>query len=819
MNRLARGRELARRHSKVLYYAAAIVTVLATLTLFLIALRTGLSIPYSGLTWKSQGSEAIIAAIEVRGPAARAGLEVGDRLVTLESSTAPVRDLSLSQYVPGDRLQLEVARGDRTLTVELALEEWPPAEWLALLLPLVVALIFWLVGGGIWLLRPHERTSLLFVGASQLAALLLATGHLNSIGNPRFAAVFSWGLLLVAPVTLHFFLSLFESSIRLADRRFVSALYGIALLIAVLLTPIAARVLPPAALLALRWLRDLYVVAVLAAAMVVLFRATQDVSLRVQRRSRLLVVGQVLGLGPLLGLALLPNVLWGRPAVEFTWTLPFLTLIPLSYGYALVRGDLGRVDYLLNRTLVSSLLTIVLVASFSLLLSLLGKIVPEADLGYTISAVVLALGAIVVVGPLRGWLQRSVDQLLYGGWYDYRTIVRRASRGLSRTIDLGRLSEQLLDIARTMRFESAAILWERDALLEPRDAFGLTPVEALRLRLPNSEALADHLTRARVPLTTQELLAGFPVSPVGVNGNADSLPLEGLWLPMVSRGVLHGLLFLGPRQAESELDDDDRDILITLGSQSAIAADNIALVESLRQRLSEVEEVRDALTEAHRGLAEGREQERLRLAQELHDGPLQDMYGIQYQLEALRRALGSPEHSRRIESTQEQMEEIADRIRQLCGELRPPTLTPFGLETAIRAYAEQFAASHPTIQIHLDLAYDGQRIPEAARLALFRIVQQALANIARHAAASQVTIRFLLALDELYLEVKDDGCGFEVPASWLTFAREGHFGLLGAAERASALGGRLAVRSTPGQGTVLRVVAPLQSQVLSEVAS
>jgi len=104
--------------------------------------------------------------------------------------------------------------------------------------------------------------------------------------------------------------------------------------------------------------------------------------------------------------------------------------------------------------------------------------------------------------------------------------------------------------------------------------------------------------------------------------------------------------------------------------------------------------------------------------------------------------------------------------------------------------------------------HDGQMLPEKVQMALFRIYQEAISNVARHAGAGCVLIRFYLNEERVLLEISDDGCGFQVPERWILLARRGRLGLLGAAERADSTGGRLEVESASGKGTVVRVVAP-----------
>jgi signal transduction histidine kinase len=285
------------------------------------------------------------------------------------------------------------------------------------------------------------------------------------------------------------------------------------------------------------------------------------------------------------------------------------------------------------------------------------------------------------------------------------------------------------------------------------------------------------------------------------------------WLPLVSRGQLRGLLIMGERQGGEVLDEEDLDILSTLAEQAAVAADNVALLEMLRARLDQVERMRDDLAESQSRLAESREAERLHLAQELHDGPIQDLYGVRFQLGVIESELHNEAALTRLSATLSTLQEVTSVLRQTCGDLRPPTLSPFGLEMTIRSHAERVQELHPELQLQLDLMYDGQAIPDRERLALFRIYQEALANVIKHAHARWVLVHLELDAEQVILEIRDDGCGFEVPERWIDLARRGHLGMLGLAERADSINGSLEVVSAPEAGTVVRVVASLSSNL------
>jgi len=213
-----------------------------------------------------------------------------------------------------------------------------------------------------------------------------------------------------------------------------------------------------------------------------------------------------------------------------------------------------------------------------------------------------------------------------------------------------------------------------------------------------------------------------------------------------------------------------------------------------------------------RRLLEGLEAERSRLARELHDGPIQEAYGVAF---GLRHAIAeanatSAAGGRRLEGLLDQIHHAIQTMRDIGRTLRPPTLMHFGLEKTIRADADQFREQHPGIALHLRLQPDAIELPDHLRMALFRIYQNAMGNVARHSSATQVTVRLLYDAESVTLEIEDDGRGFNFDGRWLDLVRQGHLGLAGSNERADAIGGKLEVDSTPGKGTRIYVTAPLE---------
>lgn len=231
----------------------------------------------------------------------------------------------------------------------------------------------------------------------------------------------------------------------------------------------------------------------------------------------------------------------------------------------------------------------------------------------------------------------------------------------------------------------------------------------------------------------------------------------------------------------------------------------------LQEEIGQRERFAAELAEMRRLLEVSREQERLRLARELHDGPLQDLMGANLELAAFAQSLHEEAKMAHIQAVRARQDRIARDLRAISQELRPPLLAHFGLAEAIRAHAGQLSLRAGLPALDLTHVHESPPLPEATTIALFRIYQQAIQNVVQHAQATQVAIRLHTSGEQLTLEVEDDGCGFTVPPHWVEMAREQHFGLIGISERAQGIAGRFDIRSALDEGTLVRVTVPLLS--------
>lgn len=219
-----------------------------------------------------------------------------------------------------------------------------------------------------------------------------------------------------------------------------------------------------------------------------------------------------------------------------------------------------------------------------------------------------------------------------------------------------------------------------------------------------------------------------------------------------------------------------------------------------------------AQIEVQHRLIEQRELERQSIARDLHDGPVQELIALAYTLHNIRTGEDNPDWSAELLGIQKSLFDLVGELRAYAAELRPPILSKFGLEKAINAYVQTYQEKHPDIQINFKGKLAGASLSEETVVALYRIFQEALNNVNRHSQASQVNIRLDQTENHIFLEMQDNGVGFEPVNDWLQLARKGHLGMVGMRERAEAVGGKLILTSKPGSGTQVRVVVPLDNQ-------
>jgi len=236
---------------------------------------------------------------------------------------------------------------------------------------------------------------------------------------------------------------------------------------------------------------------------------------------------------------------------------------------------------------------------------------------------------------------------------------------------------------------------------------------------------------------------------------------------------------------------------------------NQQLVDQLAEQVRAFDQANLALQEAHRQLLSEREQERKRLARELHDQIIQDLLSTNYQLEGIETGNGlTPALQSEMAEVRDNIRVLVEDLRRICGNLRPPTIDSLGLGAALQSFTQDWS-ERTGVQVNLDLDPNLGRLPEALELSIFRIVQEGLSNVRKHAQASRVQISLRHTSPRmLMISIGDDGLGFPEDFDLKSVSANGHYGLLGISERVALLGGRLRLQRRSGGGSLLQVEIP-----------
>src|SRR5215211_6151482 len=430
--------------------------------------------------------------------------------------------------------------------------------------------------------------------------------------------------------------------------------------------------------------------------------------------------------------------------ISNSFQLPVFALlfIPVFTYIAILRYHLYDIDVVINRTLVYGALSACVVGIYVLAVVALGALFQARG---NLALALLATGLVAVLfQPLRMRLQRSVNRLMYGERDDPYAVISRLGRRLEATLAPESVLPTVVEtIAQALKLPYAAILLKEGEGFRTAAAYG---------------------------------------SPRG----------EPETLPLVYQREEIGRLVLSPRAPGEAFSDADRSLLEDLARQAEVAVHAVRLTTDLQH--------------SRERLVATREEERRRLRRDLHDGLGAQLAGLNVQAGTLRRLIPTdPDAADElvVELREELRSAIAD-IRHLVYDLRPPALDDLGLVEALRRLAERYGSEGGKLRVAIEAPEGLPNLPAAVEVAVYRITQEALTNVARHARAQSCVVH-LAVNEDVALEVVDDGIG--IPAE-----HGAGVGLSSMRERASELGGSCVVEPAPKGGTQVLVRLPLPKE-------
>ncbi len=428
-------------------------------------------------------------------------------------------------------------------------------------------------------------------------------------------------------------------------------------------------------------------------------------------------------------------------AVQLVAVLALL-FIPIFTYIAILRHRLYDIDVVINRTLVYGSLSACVVLIYVLAVIALGALFQAQG---NIAVSLLATGLVAVLfQPLRSRLQRGVNRLMYGERDEPYAVISRLGRRLESTLAPDTVLPTLVEtIAQALKLPFTAILLKEGEGFRTAAAYG---------------------------------------SPRG----------EPETLPLVYQREEIGRLVLSPRAPGEGFSHADRVLLEDLARQAEVAVHAVRLTSDLQH--------------SRERLVATREEERRRLRRDLHDGLGAQLAGLNVQAGTLRRLIPrDPDAAEElvVELREELHSAIVD-IRRLVYDLRPPALDDLGLVESLRQLAERYGSKDEPLSVLVEAPEKLPDLPAAVEVAVYRITQEALTNVVRHARARTCVV-LLVVNDDVTLEIVDDGVG--IPAE-----RSAGVGLTSMHERASELGGICIVEPVRKGGTKVLVRLPLPKE-------
>ena len=515
----------------------------------------------------------------------------------------------------------------------------------------------------------------------------------------------------------------------------------------------------------------------------------------------LLVIFGFVGITPLTLAGGLP---WGHVGALFSACI--LT-------YAVMKHELVSINSVLRRGLGWVSLLAIGTGAYLLvffLINLLG--------GFELKAITLALATLsaAVAALLVYWLRPiflgMVDQLFYRKTYPYRQALLSFSSKMGNIINLNELADEMLStIVKALRTPQAKLLFEDISSGDFTTQFTYPKVKAKlrgepRFNLDNP--IIAWLEKATSPLDLKQI---------------DSIPqFKGLWqtereklvasnlellYPIKSRGKLIGILALGKKQSKALYSQEDIELVMSLASQAGIMIENAKMLDSLKKQQLQVEQL---LAEA----IHAQEEERQRISVDLHDSVAQWLAGASYRAQTVSALLSgndSDETRDELATMESTIDKSLKELRRVLTGLRPPALYELGLSHALRQSLEEVKTDG--MDCRFSETGTPVRLPSSMEIVVYRVVQESLTNVRKHANATKVNLRLQFQPDKLLVEVRDNGKGFDLSHTLDSAISVGHMGLLGMKQRAEMLGGDIRIKTSEGAGTAITLSLPIQPQI------
>jgi signal transduction histidine kinase len=383
------------------------------------------------------------------------------------------------------------------------------------------------------------------------------------------------------------------------------------------------------------------------------------------------------------------------------------------------------------------------------------------------------------------------------------TAINTVTAAVSSSLELPEILESLKNLlVEQLNVPGGIILFydETGGMLNVEAAWGLPAAALSQFRhLPASRFHYSKVVKDNQSVVYQDFRDVRPFSSIRL---ANSRPTWKSYLsvPLLAKGRVQGVLDLFSQQPV-EFSHDDVVLFTALGQQVGVAIQNARLFEQIRTGRRQLQMLSQQLLEAQEG-------ERRNIARELHDEIGQALTAVKVNLQSVKRLTDRSELISPLDDSIALVERTLQQVRDLSLDLRPSLLDDLGVVSALRWYIDR-QAQRAGFDAKFFTNLPEKRLPPDLETTCFRVVQEALTNILRHAKASQVWIELQQVENELQLTIRDNGIGFEVASVMQNPSGELGLGILGMQERVQLIGGEISIQSAPNLGTEVMVKFPI----------
>ncbi len=868
--------------------------------------------PYVGIDGVLKEGRWAIGTVDRSGLAYEAGLQTGNDIVAINGQ--PVEQFSQGLTFISARVIDEVTvvnSAGELQSVTVAGSKLPSAALTECISFFVISLSFWFTGLFVLIKKTNARLArLLSLLCFAIAVAVVAplAGVRDILWGPHLEIV---SYLLGSPLFFHFCL-LFPRDQDLSgySRYLPAALYVLSSIIMLCYALFGYResILYP-------WFRTVILADLilgLTLGIIALVRNYFGTAFaRAKQQIKIVTVGTLIGVLPVVSLSLLPNIIGERMLVEPHLTVLGIILVPLTLAYAVVRYKLLDIDLIIARGLSYGTIAAAIMLSYALLTLVLATFL--SFLPWVVhTAIIIAFSCIVILlfAPLRTRLQYLVDRRIYKDRYDYKYTLSLLTSTISSITDLETLSRYLVDsVSKNLGLSGACLLLrDQDGNLVPAAAVGECEQDSFQMNLAGYAKTLKEENKFPYPAPTETGVSFFVF--------------------LTARGRELGVLCLGHKVSRVPFTVDDISFLVTVSHPAAMAIENallvadaeakelelkgfkavsdraaygaaistldgnlvyvnetfagmhgytieeltgkhitvlhsehqMKLVEGLisqlvengsfageevwhkrkdgtvfptlmtgivvadregnplylaataidvaqrKQAEEELEQSRKQLRDLSAHLQSVREAERTGIAREIHDELGQALTALKMDLSWLGNRLPNEQASlfEKTKSMSRLIDGTIQSVKRISSELRPGVLDDLGLVAAIEWQAEEFQ-KRTGIKCEVSTECEDIVLDQERATAIFRIFQEALTNVSRHASATGVKVSLKKKDKEVLLGVRDDGKG--ITPEQMRSPRA--FGLMGMQERARYWGGDVTIAGAPGEGTTVRASIPI----------